>query len=300
MPYLIDIKEELSEQVQEQLRKFRSRCSGSDALSWYYINAAVARARDTKIYHGKIEDYIVPNLFDEKGDPIYWYHFRDPQESQVRMVKQNLKIASEPWRGRGSVTPYKLRQLMKEILQLRINQYENPRSKDMDKLKILCILGESGAGKTLASLHLKYHKDANVICSFTTRTPRETEVEGRDHHFIDIVPDRTDMLAYAHFGGDYYYALKEQVYGPCTVYVVDEKGLKNLRTDWGNEYDIYTVLIRRKRSLRIKCDVDLLRIKRDDHRVLHDEDYDYVIENNGSKKSLFESIERIYEEVKEK
>lgn len=170
----------------------------------------------------------------------------------------------------------------------------------MDKLKIMCIIGGSGCGKTLASLHLKYHKDANVICSFTTRPPRPTEVEGRDHHFIDIVPDRTELIAYAHFGGAYYYATKWQVFGPCTVYVIDEKGLANLRKDFGDVYDIHTVLIKRDKALRRKVGVDETRIRRDERRNLNDEDYDYVISNNGKKAELFAEIERIYEEIKNK
>ena len=188
---------------------------------------------------------------------------------------------------------------MKEILQFRINEYLNP-IENMEKLKIMCIIGGSGCGKTLASLHLKYHKDANVICSFTTRPPRETEVEGRDHHFIDIVPDRTELIAYTHFGDAYYYATKWQVFGPCTVYVIDEKGLENLRKDFGDVYDIYTVLIKRDKSLRRKSGVDETRLRRDERRDLKDENYDYVIENNGKKADLFSSIESIYEEIKNK
>lgn len=299
MSYLVDIKEELDEQVQAQIRKFRKKSSATGYNSWYRINAAMAKARDLKIYHDTVENYIVPNLFDENGDAIAWYHWRDPQQSQVNMIKKNLKITSKPGRLRGRVSWLRLKRIMKEILQYRINQYLNP-TENMEKLKILCIVGGSGCGKTLASLHLKYKKDANVICSYTTRPPRPTEVEGRDHHFIDIVPDRTEMIAYAHFGGEYYYALKSQVFGPCTVYVIDEKGLNNLRTDYGDEYDITTVLIKRLPSLRRKMGVDDTRIRRDERRNLREEDYDYVIENNGKKKKLFENIERIYEIVKNK
>lgn len=209
MSFLIDIREELDDQIQKQLRKFRQECAGTGYNGWYRIQAAIAKARDLTIYHDKIENYIMPNLFDENGDAIAWYHWRDPQQVQVNMIKRNLQTSSKPSRKRGRVTPTRLRMLMKEILDYRINEYLNPKQ-DMAKLKILCIVGGSGCGKTLASLHLKYHKDANVICSFTTRPPRPTEVEGRDHHFIDIVPDRTELIAYAHFGGYYYYATKWQ------------------------------------------------------------------------------------------
>lgn len=297
--HYINIKEELDEQVQEQIRKFRKKSSATGYHSWYRINAAIAKARDEVIYHDKIENFIMPNLFDENGDAIAWYHWRDPQQTQVNAIKKNLKITSHWSRKRGRVTPARLKTIMLEILQYRLNNYLNPKD-NMEKLKILCIVGGSGCGKTLSSLHLKYHKDANVICSFTTRKPRETEVEGRDHHFIDIVPDRTEMIAYAYYGGEYYYALKSQVFGPCTVYVIDEKGLDNLRKDFGDIYDIHTILIKRDKTLRRKVGVDETRIRRDERRRLIDEEYDYVVVNNGSKKALFDEIERIYEEVKNK
>ena len=171
MSFLIDIREELDDQVLAQLRKFRTECAGIGYSGWYRIQAAIAKARDLTIYHDKIENFIMPNLFDENGDAITWYHWRDPQQVQVNMIKRNLIASSHKSRQRGRVTPTRLKTLMKEILNHRINEYLNPK-KDMEKLKIMCIIGGSGCGKTLASLHLKYHKDANVICSFTTRPPR--------------------------------------------------------------------------------------------------------------------------------
>ena len=271
MSYVIDINEELSEQLQEQIRKFRKRSKMSDGLSWYHIQAAIARANDLNIYHGKIENFVMPNLFDEEGNAIDRYYWRDPQEKQINAIKRNLLVTSNQRRKRGRVTAKRLKIMMMHILKCRIEEYLNP-IKNMEKLKIMCIVGGSGCGKTLASLHLKYHKDANVICSFTTRPPRENEVEGRDHHFIDIVPDRTELIAYAHFGQFYYYACKWQVFGPCTVYVIDEKGLANLRKDFGDVYDIHTVFIKRRKDLRRKCGVDEARIRRDEVRTLNESD----------------------------
>lgn len=299
MSFLIDINEELDEQVQEQIRKFRQASAGTDFRGWYRVQQAIAKARDMTIYHQHTANFTVPNLFDEESDPIKWYYWRDPEQVQVNMVNKNLAVTSDPKRKRGRVTPTRLKAIFDEILEARIRQYLNPQEQ-MEKLKILCIVGGSGCGKTLASLHLKYHKDANVICSFTTRPPRPTEVEGRDHHFIDIVPDRTELIAYSHFGMYYYYATKWQVFGPCTVYVIDEKGLKNLKTDFGDVYDIHSVLIKRDKRLRRKAGVDEARIRRDDRRVIDEADFDYIIENNGTKLNLFTQIERIYEEIKNK
>ena len=119
--------------------------------------------------------------------------------------------------------------------------------------------------------------------------------------FIDILPDRTEVLAYVHFGQFYYYALKSQVYGPCTVYVIDERGLENLRKDCGDEYDIYTVLIKRRFSQRIrgvKGAGGMARIRRDELREMPpEESFDYVVDNSTSKVHLFDEIERIYDEI---
>lgn len=299
MSFLVNIREELDEQVQRQIRQFRRKSRGSDSASWYRIQNAIQRARDETIYHDKIENFIMPNLFDENGDPIYWYHWRDPQQSQVNMLKENLKVSSKHTYPRGRVTKKRLEMLLRHIAKVRVEEYLNP-NKSMEKLKIMCIVGGSGVGKTLASLHLKYHKDANVICSFTTRPPRPTEVEGRDHHFIDIVPDRTELIAYTHFANHYYYATKWQVFGPCTVYVIDEKGLDNLKKDFSHLYDIHSVFIKRMPSLRRKSGVTRTRIRRDEARRLKADEYDYVVENNGSKKEFFDQIEAIYEEIKNK
>lgn len=296
MSYLVNIKEELDEQVQEQIRKFRSKSKGTDWMSWYHIQNAIQRSRDYTVYHDTLENFIMPNLFDENGDPIYWYHWRDPQQSQVNMLKRNLEISMGYEHKRGRVTKKRLEMLLRHILKVRLEEYKNP-NKSMEKLKIMCIVGESGVGKTLASLHLQNFLGANVICSFTTRPPRPTEVEGREHHFIDIVPDRTELITYTHFAGHYYYATKWQVFGPCTVYVIDEKGLDNLKKDFGDTYDIYSVFIKRKPSLRLKSGISKYRMTRDQRRVLKEEDYDYLVINNGSKKEFFRQIEEIYEDI---
>lgn len=299
MAYLIDLKEELDEKIYEQLRKFTRKCRGTDSMSWFRVQMFLDRARDTNIYHEDVEAIAKLAFFDDDGYIMNKYYTRDPQRSQVTMVSNNLRIASSKKRKRGRVNSVRLKNIMLDILKMRVELYLNPPD-EMEKLKILCILGTSGSGKTLASLHLKYHKEANVICSFTTRPPRDTEVEGRDHHFIDIVPDKTDIIAHTYFGGYYYYATKWQVSGPCTVYVIDRKGLESLRKDWSEVFDIYTVLIKRSRELKRKSGVSETRIRRDERDVFNDEDYDYVIENNGRKAKLFNSIERIYEEIKNK
>lgn len=292
MAYIYDVEEYFDEEFQRQLRAYREKTT---YVSWYKIQNAVNEARKFKMYHEKLENYTLPNLFRDNGDPILTYYHYDPERRQVNMIKRNLEKARKHKYSRGRVTPYKLRRILKEIGVRRAEQY---LEENMEKRKLLCIVGQSGVGKTLASLHLQNYKGANVICSYTTRPPRQTEVEGREHHFIDIVPDRTELLAYTHFGEYYYYAMKSQVFGPCTVYVIDEKGLKNLKRDNGDEFEIYTLYMKRDMSLRRRCGITVQRTRRDEYRERVDErEYDYVVENNGSKVQMFDEIERIYDEI---
>ena len=228
--------------------------------------------------------------------------YRDNYDrKQIAKLEKNIKdfLDRLPRGHRCRVTPTVVSKILREEIAGRVRNYLN-KDKNM-KQKILCIVGESGSGKTLASLHLKYKCGANVICSYTTRPPRDTEVEGRDHHFIDIVPPEEELLAFAMFGGYKYYATKAQVFGPCTVYVIDEQGIRDLMERHSDKYDIYTVYLTRERQLKLDRGVDVHRINRDKKRNLFDLSfYNYVIENNGTKRELFLNIERIYNEIKNK
>lgn len=222
---------------------------------------------------------------------------REAAEERIRnrVIEESLlKAKSNPSRARVGRTEVK--NIMLDIVKQRCNRYSD---KSNMKKKILCIIGESGVGKTLASLHLKNKFGANVVCSFTTRPARETEVEGREHHFVDIDPPSDEVLAMCQFGYYKYYALKSQVFGECTVYVIDESGYRSILRRCGDEFDIYTLRIERTRKLRVDSGIDYSRMERDRGRIKL-EKYDYVVKNNTSKADFFREIERIYNEVKNK
>lgn len=201
--------------------------------------------------------------------------------------------------------PLRARVGLKEVKNIMCEELSRRCSRYVDdnnvKKKIMCLIGDSGTGKTLASLHLQNKLNANVICSFTTRPPRDTEEEGREHHFVDICPPDDELLAYAEFFGYKYYALKSQVFGDCTVYVIDEEGLKNLVQMHGDEYDIYSVYILRSYANRVNTNIDEYRMNRDVKRKKNDlSTYDYVVDNNSTKKCFFQQIEKIYNNIKAK
>lgn len=55
----------------------------------------------------------------------------------------------------------------------------------MDKVKVIALYGKSGAGKdTVKRIMLDLLPDANDIIKFTTRPPRDYEVNGKDYYFI--------------------------------------------------------------------------------------------------------------------
>lgn len=282
-----------------QLRKERKEFVGTDPGTFYRNQKLLALIREGKITEDNIEAEMTKEAMSANNLPVNWYYedcYPNPQDIIMERQSWNLNLSREKRNLRGKLSQFKLKLLFRNILVERVKKYEHPE-RYMNN-KILCIVGQSGAGKTLCSLHLQNKLGANVICSFTTRPPRSTEVEGREHHFINIVPDPNDMLAYAVFGGYEYYALKSQVFGECTVYVIDEQGLINLRQEHGDEYRIFSVYIKRPWSLRRKAGVQHYRMERDNQRVLLPEDsYDWVIENDSTKKSLFVNIENIYNTV---
>ena len=219
------------------------------------------------------------------------------EDERISVIKSCLKSHKNyPLRARVGLKEVK--NIMREELSRRCSQYNNNESM---KKKIMCIVGDSGVGKTLASLHLQNKLKANVVCSFTTRPPRDTEVEGREHHFVDICPPDEELLAYVEFFGYKYYALKSQVFGNCTVYVIDEEGLRNLVHRHGNEFDIYSVYIVRSYANKVDSDIDEYRMNRDVKRKRNDLSvYDYVVDNNSTKKHFFRQIEKIYNYIKSK
>ncbi len=292
---------ELSEEDLKALNEEERKEYAAARLRYYRRHREVALAQMREWYRKNKEHKAI---YDHEHKDERWAikkaKLENSEEGRLIKIRASLRNASKrPVGCRGRVTKQMLAQILKEELAGRVRRYIN--HEENMKLKILCIVGESGTGKTLASLHLKNKLGANVICSYTTRPPRDTEVEGREHHFIDIVPPEEELLAFAKFGKFSYYATKGQVFGPCTVYVIDEQGVRDLIQRNSNEFEIFTVYLQRDKRLRLDQGITQFRMDRDQERDLFDLSfYNYVVENNGSKRELFSNIERIYNEVKNK
>lgn len=150
---------------------------------------------------------------------------------------------------------------------------------------IVCIVGPSGSGKTTLANIASKELNIPTLCSYTTRPKRENEINGIDHFFVskEEMPTKDKMLAYTKFGDYEYWASIEQIpIDKPIIYVIDEKGLLMLIEEWGDKYEIVSMLIKRDKKLLIET-VGEERVKRDHSRVKIDEDsYNAVISNNGS------------------
>lgn len=144
---------------------------------------------------------------------------------------------------------------------------------------IIALVGASGSGKTTLSLHLQEHNGIPAVCSYTTRPMREGEINGRDHWFVGSdfkIPE--NPLAYTFFGGYHYWTAPAQINSKITSYVIDEKGLIELKSKWGDKYEILSIYIERPNLNGIAED----RKHRDLERVSIDLDlYDIVLHNDS-------------------
>lgn len=108
----------------------------------------------------------------------------------------------------------------------------------MNKDLLIAIVGPSGSGKTTLAIDLEKNADVNLLESFTTRAPRYEGEKGHIfapvHHgeqaALDILPSGRDVIAYAMFHGNHYWAEERQYKGRgLTAYVVNPSALYMLK-----------------------------------------------------------------------
>ena len=105
----------------------------------------------------------------------------------------------------------------------------------MDRIKLLALFGESSAGKDSIQHWLERKlKNIHGMVSYTSRPPRDYEIEGREYHFISqeefeklIVENK--MLEHTCFNNWYYGTyINELQKGKINVGVFNPQGIRNL------------------------------------------------------------------------
>ena len=126
---------------------------------------------------------------------------------------------------------------------------------------IIVLLGPSGAGKSTIENELATHHGFEKIISYTTRKPRDGEVNGKDYYFINN-ETFNEMLKDVLFA-EYDEYSKERFYGTLVsdyvegnkVVVLTPNGLRKLMTKVSSE-NIYSILVEANLGTRIKRYID--------------------------------------------
>lgn len=126
---------------------------------------------------------------------------------------------------------------------------------------IIVLLGASGSGKSTIENELATHYGFEKIISYTTRQPRNGEVNGKDYYFTenntfaDMI--NTGVLAeYDEYSqGRLYGTLKADYQDGNKVVVLTPNGLRQLKQSCPND-NIFTVLVNSNLGTRVKRYID--------------------------------------------
>ena len=168
----------------------------------------------------------------------------------------------------------------------------------------------SGAGKTTLVKLLSERKGFTTSISYTTRTPRSNEINGRDYHFVnrekfERMIRNKEFLEYAKVFNNFYgttksNTLNELSKGNNVIFDIDWQGtnqiisqkLKNKLLTFfilpPSREELFKRLSNRDMKDKLIAEE---RMKQFDVDVLHWKEYDYVIVNND--------LEICYEKISE-
>lgn len=171
---------------------------------------------------------------------------------------------------------------------------------------LFVIVGPSGGGKTTVETQMLKEGLGRVV-SYTTREPREKEINGTTYNFVSKeeftkMVDAGQMLEYQEFSGEFYgmkdeYDFKNKNY--FTVVAVD--GLRQLKesipdivisihleTSEDNCIDRMASRGAKPKEIEKKLSHDR------EHFVNFEQYIDYVVDGNTSKELVFAEVMRIY------
>lgn len=170
---------------------------------------------------------------------------------------------------------------------------------------MVILVGESASGKSTIEKILTEKYGYKKTISYTTRQPRDEEVDGVDYYFISE-DEYTEKFHSGYFvetgayNGWFYGSTKEQ-YDENTVCVLTPHGLRQIKNNFGEEEIIsfYIKVSRRDRLIKILERGDNIdeAIRRNQSDVGQydgiEDEVNFVIENNKYEKSPEKCAEEI-------
>lgn len=162
--------------------------------------------------------------------------------------------------------------------------------RNMERKKVLCIIGSSGSGKTTIErlLEQTFPLHFKRLVSYTTRPMREGETQGVEHQFVKCLENTDDKLAYTKYGDYEYWAnTSDIVPGKVNTYVIDVEGFRFLQRYFADKLEIRVMYVKRSK----RDDIDEDRKERDrDRLVLTPDDIDILFRNEGSISDLIANV----------
>lgn len=172
---------------------------------------------------------------------------------------------------------------------------------------MLVIIGESASGKSSVARYLVNNLGFNNIVTYTTREPREGEVDGIDYHFISKsqFEDMSTLSLFAEtaeYNGWRYGSAKKDFKNDSDnkIAVLTPHGIRQIKKNGIDIYVVYIKIPRRDRLVKILQRGD--NIEEAYRRSLSDvgqfdgieDESDFIIENDGYKKSIKDIASIIY------
>ena len=157
----------------------------------------------------------------------------------------------------------------------------------------------SGVGKTTLTKKIaEKNSNFSISISHTTRTPRPTEIDGKDYHFVskekfNLLIKNNNFYEHAKIFNNYYGTLKEPVINMLTnkidvLFDIDWQGTQQLKKIKDLKLVTFFILppnleVLKKRLLNRHEGQEKLikeRMKKFNEEVSHWDEYDYVVVND--------------------
>jgi guanylate kinase len=171
---------------------------------------------------------------------------------------------------------------------------------------LFAVVAPSGAGKTsLVNELLKRHPNVHLSISYTTRPPRDGEVDGRDYHFVDRPTFEKmiaagDFLEYANVYGNYYGTsrrwIEKELAGDHDVLLeIDWQGARQVRALFPHMVGIFILPpsleeLRKRLESRGKDSKDAIERRMASARedISHVLEFEYIIVNEQFEAALLD------------